>query len=115
MLDGKVKQRKVMERARSLTKRSVTVPQSRSKMAEKLSKIADDMRGKVYASALENSACGCFEYQSGWILVSIFRTGEAEVSVFHYNKHESPALEQAIKESMPDWYEVKAEAEKDMR
>lgn len=104
-----------MERARSLTKRSVTVPQSRSKRAEKLSKIADDMRGKVYAPALENSAYGCYKYQSGCILASIFRTGEADVSVIHYNKHESPALEQSIKESMPDWYEVKAESEKDMR
>ena len=112
---AKYNQRKVMERARSLTKRSVTVPQSRSKRDEKLYKVADDMRGKVYASSLENSAYGCYKYQSGWILFSIFRTGEAEVSVIHYNKHESPALEQAIKESMPDLYEVKVEAEKDMR
>lgn len=80
-----------------------------------LSKISEDMHGKVYESALENSAHGCYEFKSGWIEVSMFRTGEVEVMVVHHNEHESPRLEKAIECCLPDWYEVEAEAEKDMR
>lgn len=104
-----------MERVKNLTKANTLAPKPRSKRAELLSMISDVMRDKVYESALEKDAYGEFEFPSGWVEITMMRNGEVEVAVVHHNEHESPALEKAIGDCLPDWSEVEAEAEKDAR
>lgn len=106
-----------MENSRNLIKVNASAPQKQPKRLEILSKISDTMRQRVYESALENStAYGTFEYNAGWVEVTMHRNGNVEVIVCHSdNEHQSPTLEKAIADWLPDWGEVEEEAEKDER
>lgn len=94
----------------------LSAKKTKSKRADLFLMISDCMRDKIYESALESDHVWWeFEFPSGWIEVSIHRNGFVEVSVVHCNEHESPTLEKAIADSLPDWSDVEAEAYESMR
>lgn len=84
--------------------------------AKLFAKVAKEVHDSIYESSLESdNAYASFDCKSGTIEVELTRFGDVNVSVVHENDHSSPTLEKAISEHLPDWSDVEAEAEKDMR
>lgn len=99
---------------------SINTSHSRSnrgiRRLELLSKISKYMRDKIYESALDcDSVYENFWVQSGWIDITASKQGDVEVVVIHRNGHESPMLEKAIEKILPDWREIQAEREREIK
>lgn len=108
---------KVMLEVKNLTKKHHLTRQMSQKRYAMVSEISEGIREKIYESSLEcDCAFGSFPFPSGVIEVEVNRNGEVYVCVSHKeNDHASPTLEALIADCIPDWYDVEAEAKKDLR
>lgn len=81
-----------------------------------LSKIASGVRESIYESCLESDKTSySIDVKSGCIEIELTRYGDVKISIGHDSELPTPNLENSIISCLPDWDDVEAKAEKDMR